>query len=86
MEVLNQIAPDQTVRERFDDLFALRNLVYLDAVVRTTVILTNDNVLRYVDQTSGQIAGVRCTKRGVGQTFARAAGRNEVFQIFKPSR
>ena len=36
--------------------------------------------MRNVNQSSRQITGVGCTQRGIGQTFTRAVGRNEVFQ------
>ena len=42
------------------------------------VILANDNVLRHINQTTGQIPRICGTKSGVRQTFARTMRRNEV--------
>ena len=35
----------------------------------TTVRLTNDHMLGYINQTSGQVSGIGRTKCGIGQTF-----------------
>ncbi len=40
----------------------------------------DDAVLRHVDETAGQVAGVRRLQRGVGQTLAGAVGRVEVLE------
>ena len=44
------------------------------------VDLTDDKFLRYVDHSSGQVTGVRCTKRCIRQTLAGAVRRHEVLQ------
>ena len=44
------------------------------------VVDHDDHVLRHVDQTAGQVAGVGRSQRRVGQTLATAVGRDEVFQ------
>ena len=48
--------------------------------MNVTVVFTDDNVLRNVNQPAGQITGVRCTQRGVCQTFTCAMTGNKVFQ------
>ena len=44
----------------------------LGAVVRAAVIFVDDDILRNVHKTARQITGIRCTKSGIRQTFARA--------------
>src|SRR5690606_10285819 len=46
----------------------------------TTVFFGNNDVLADVDQTTGQVTSIRCTKRGIGQTFTSTVSRKEVFQ------
>jgi hypothetical protein len=42
-------------------------------------------VLRHVDETARQIAGVRRLERGVGETLTGAVGRVEVLENVRPS-
>ena len=52
----------------------------------TAVNLGDHQVLRDVHQTTGQVTRVRRLQRRIGQTFARAVGRDEVLQTSRPSR
>ena len=47
------------------------------ATVGAAVVLTDDDVLRHVDQATGQVARVGGAQRGVGQALARAVRRDE---------
>jgi hypothetical protein len=49
------------------------------AVVPQSVSVTTD-VLRHVDEATGQVAGVRGLQRGVREALAGAVGRDEVLQ------
>ncbi len=51
-----------------------------DAVVRFAVVFVDDDVLGDIHQAAGQVTGVCRTQGGIGQTFAGAVGRDEVFQ------
>ena len=51
-----------------------------DAAGRLAVPLAHDELLRDVDESTGQVAGVGGTQRGVGQTLARAVRRDEVLE------
>ena len=42
--------------------------------------LGDDDVLRHVDQTAGEVAGVGGLERGIGQALTRAVGRDEVLE------
>ena len=48
--------------------------------------LGDDDVMGHVHQTARKVAGVGGLQRGVGQTFASAVRRDEVFKYGKPSR
>src|SRR5258707_10163730 len=50
---------------------------------RAAVGLTNDYVLRHVNQTAGQVTRVGCLQRRISQAFARAVRRDEVLQHVK---
>ncbi len=43
--------------------------------IGSTVVLADDDILGYVDQAAGEVAGVRRTQRGIGQTLAGCRGR-----------
>ena len=45
-----------------------------------TIVLTNDNVLRYVNKTTSQITRVSCTKCCIGQTFTSTMRGRKVIQ------
>ena len=44
------------------------------------VEFVDDDVLRHIDETTGQVAGVRGLERGVGETFTRTVRGDEVLQ------
>ena len=49
-------------------------------LLRAAIVLDHDQVLRDVDQTAGQVAGVRRLQRRVREALARAVGGDEVLQ------
>ena len=79
-KVICQIASGQTLGQALDDAAAVCNVINHDALVGAAVVAADDNILRNVYQTAGQVTGVRCTQRGIGQTFTRASGGLEVLQ------
>ena len=78
--VICKITSGQTLCQAFNNTSAVLNIVYHDALVGSAVIAANDNVLRYVNQSAGQVTGVRSTQSGICQTFTRASRGLEVFQ------
>src|SRR2546423_955738 len=73
-------AAHDAVAQTLDLLAALDDGRRRDALQRAAVRLGDDNVLRHVNETARQIAGVGCLQRRVGETFARAVRRDEVLQ------
>ncbi len=51
-----------------------------DATRALAVVLAHDELLRDVDETTGQVAGVGGTERGVGETLAGTVRRDEVLE------
>src|SRR5690606_12333931 len=49
-------------------------------LVGTAIHLGNHQVLGHVNQTTGQITGVRCLQCGIGQTLTGTVGRDEVLE------
>ena len=83
--ILGGEAAHDTVFEGFDLLLAAHYVGYFHtadilAAGGEAVVLTHNHVLRYVDQTAGQIARVRSTQCGICQRFTRAVCRKEEFQ------
>ena len=66
--------------ERGHDRAGIDDGAHLDAELGAAVVLRDDAVLRDVDQTAGQVAGVRGLQRGVREALAGAVGRVEVFE------
>ena len=52
----------------------------IQAVERSAIRFGHDHVLGDVDQTAGQVTGVRRLESGIGQTFTSAVGRDEVLK------
>ena len=71
----------------FDFLFAIHETFDIHTgnlvSVFTAVGFTNDQFLRNVNHSSGQVTGIGCTKRCIGHTFTSTMRRHEVFQYFK---
>ena len=79
-DVLGEAAAEQ---RGLDDAHRVRVGVHLldpDTAVRVAVDLPHDQLLRDVDETARQVAGVGGTERGVGETLARAVRRDEVLE------
>src|SRR5699024_5843133 len=78
--ILNEVAAHETLLHRLDGFAARLDLEDLEALGRAAVVLADDDLLRNVDETSGQVTGVRRTERRIGQALTRAAGGDEVFE------
>ena len=79
-DVVERDSADDPLLQRFDDFLAVCESSDFHALIRAAVEFSDDHVVGYVNQTSGQVTGVGCTQRGIGQAFSRTVGRNEVFQ------
>ena len=80
LEALERDAADDAVAQRLDDLAGLDDRRDVDAFDRAAIVLADDDVLRHVDETTGQVAGVSGLQCGIGQALTRAVGRDEVLQ------
>ena len=80
LELLKRNAADDAVAQRLDGLAGLDDRGDVDALDGAAVVVGDDDVLRHVDQTAGEVAGVGGLERGVGETLARAVGGDEVLQ------
>src|SRR5690606_16125128 len=67
-DVLERGAAEDALAEALDDLAALLELRHLDAVERAAVVGRDDRVLRHVDETPREVAGVRRLEGGVRET------------------
>src|SRR5581483_4474693 len=73
-------AADDTVAERLDDLAGFDDTGDVNAVHGAAIVFADDDILRHVNQTTGQVAGVSGLESGVSQSFTSAVGRDEVLQ------
>ena len=79
-DVIAGRAAQDTRRQRRHDRAGIDDGAHLDAELGAAIVLRDDAVLRHVDQTAGQVTGVRGLQRGVRETLAGAVGRVEVFE------
>ena len=80
VHIMQGVTAVQTLLEALDNGVALADLADPDALGRVAVLLADDDLLRDIDQTAGQITGVRSTQSGIGQTLTGASRGDEVFQ------
>ncbi len=74
------VRPRMREVERGDHRAGVDDRTHLDAARRAAIKRRDDRILRDVNQTPRQIAGVRGLQRGVRETLAGAVGRVEVFE------
>ena len=79
-DLLERRPADDAVAERLDDLAAFDDGPRLDAVERAAIELVDDDVLRDVHETAGEVARVGRLERRVRETLARAVRGDEVLQ------
>ena len=80
LELFARDTADDAVAQRLDDFAGFDDGHDEDAVGGAAVGLGDDDVLRDVDETAGEVAGVGRLERGVGETLTRAVGRDEVLE------
>ena len=80
VDVFLRHAADDAVAKRLENVAAFHDRRDGDAVEGVAILLGDDDVLRHVDEPAREVAGVGGLERGVGQTFARAVGGDEVLQ------
>src|SRR5204862_6363886 len=71
---------DDALRLRLDDVLAFLPRGDLVALDGAAILLADGDVLRDVDETTREVAGVGRLERGVGQTLTGAVGRDEVLE------
>src|SRR5690606_22692724 len=72
------------VTQRFDHFTAFNQRLQGVTLGGAAVVLGDDEVLRNVDQTAGQVTRVGSLKSRIGQTFTRTVSRDEVLQYVQP--
>ena len=77
------ITSGNTLLQALNGFLAIRECLDLherNLLAFAAVYLTDNQILRYVNQTTGQVTGVRCTQSRIGQTFTGTVSRDEVLQ------
>ena len=79
---MSSCATRPTMRSRSGSRMSPPSMIGVDddAVDRAAVLLGDDDVLRHVDETAREVAGVGRLERRVGETLAGAVRRDEVLQ------
>ncbi|VTM89082.1 Uncharacterised protein [Raoultella ornithinolytica] len=68
------------IAQRLFNIATLDNRGHGDAFQGATVIFSDNQILGNVNQTTGQVTGVRCFQCGIRQTFTRTVSRDEVLE------
>ena len=79
-DVFSRHATQDTFTQRFDHLTTFDDSAHDLSVAGAAIHVGHHQVLGHVDQTTCQVARVRCLQRGIGQTFTRTVCRDEVLQ------
>ena len=82
--ILGRSAAEDAACQRSDDGAGVDDGAHLDAARRAAVHIGDDAVLRHVDETPRQIAGVGRLERGIGEALAGAVRRVEVLEHREP--
>ena len=80
LELLERDAADDAVAQRLDGLAGFDDRGDVDAFDGAAVVVRDDDILRDVDETAGEVAGVGGLECGVGETLTCAVGGDEVLQ------
>src|SRR5208282_4712409 len=83
-QLFERYAAHNAVAQWLDDFAGFDDTRDVDAVDRAAIVFADDYVLRHIDETTSQVAGVSRLKRCIGQTFTRAVSRDEVLQHGQP--
>ncbi|CAM7750305.1 hypothetical protein CICRMM096B_24365 [Citrobacter cronae] len=78
--VFSSHTTQNAIAQRLFNVTTLDNRGHGDAFQRAAIVLSNNQVLRNVNQTTRQITGVRCFQCGIRQTFTRTVSRDEVLE------
>ena len=77
-EVINQITSHKTFFKAFNYVAFADNIEYLETFLSTAVILTDDNILWYVNKTSCKVTWVGSSKSCICKTFTSTTRRDKV--------
>ena len=80
VDVFGDNTTDHAVAQLLEDLATLGDGRDLNPIIGAAVVLDDNHVLRHIDQTTGEITRVGGLERGVGETFSRTVGRDEVLE------
>ena len=75
-----QHSTEHALAEVDDDITALDDRTQHDTLSGAAIVHIDDQVLRYVDQATRQVARVRGFQRGIGETLTSTVRRDKVLQ------
>ena len=70
-EILCKESAHKSLVKWLNDLVAVLDLEYLDTLGSSAVVLTDDNVLRNVNETTGKVTGVGSMESGISKALSR---------------
>ena len=73
-------ATENTIAKRLDDFTTFDEGADDKTVLGAAIVLNDDQILRHIDQTTGQVTRVGGLKRGIGQTLTGTVRRDEVLK------
>ena len=80
--IASRTTSDRISERNFDDIAFVHHR-FGDAADGTTVNQADDDILRHVNQLTGQVTRVSGLERGIGQALTRTVRRGEVLEHFQ---
>jgi len=79
-QIIDRDAAENALTQRLDHFTAFNQRLDDETVLGAAIIFGNDQILRHIDQTTGQVTGVGGLQRGIGQALTSAVSRDEVLE------
>ena len=81
MDVVYRYTSEDTGRQRsFYVTVLVLDCTCCDTTERTTVFLVDDDIVRYIDETTCEVTGIGRLQSGIGKTLTGTVRRDEVLQ------
>ena len=80
IHVVNRYATQDSVIQRLNHFLVILEGGHRKSAERTAVFVGDDDILRHVNQTTGQVAGVSGLQRGIGKTLTGTVRGDEVLE------
>ena len=79
-DIMNRNASQNTFTQAGDHFIIVLQFRTNQATQRSTVFFIDDHIMRYINQTTGQVTSISSLQSGIGQTLTSTVSRNKILQ------